>query len=433
MPEKRPATLVSRSLSIAAGCAFIALTVYNASLARADWFRRHPTPERIQAAIEADPLNPYAYTLRAELLEQAGRDARVAWRDALQRDPRNAESLIRLGLADERTGDITAAEGYLLKAAQYSQTWLPRWSLADFYLRHNNPVQALHWAALTAARASGDLTSLFESIDKAGATPEAVVDNILPVNRMVLSSYTAFRLSRPQPGSTALAATRLAALIPDQPPDPPGYTRIRTPFIRQSSSYPASNAEKRNLFATVDKLLNDNQPAAAIGLWNLLSDRTVVTTGHWVDRQLIVNGDFRTQPSGGAFDWRIVENDGAIVSLWPDLNAAVVSLSGRQAESVDLLSQRLYVPPGAAYLFHFETTTGQPAPDTGIRWELRGLGDDELALPVSGSSDWTAQTSLIRSQPAGRIVRLVLSYRRSPGTVRYQEELRIRSVRMDKQ
>src|SRR5437588_11126775 len=54
---------------------------------------------------------------------------------ALELDPRYTACWIARGLAAEATGDRRTAESSLLRAAKTDATYLPRWTLANFYLR----------------------------------------------------------------------------------------------------------------------------------------------------------------------------------------------------------------------------------------------------------------------------------------------------------
>lgn len=415
------------------GLAYATIVGYSAKLARADWLRRHPDASRVETAIALDPLNAYGYTLRAELIEHAGRDSLGAWTEAAQRDPRNAEIQIRVGLAAELNQDLRAAEKNLLQAARYNQTWLPRWSLANYYFRRGDRQQTFHWAKLASERAGGDLRPLFQLMVEAGATPERVVRELLPANRNVLVSYVWFALAQPSSTGVEPAATRLAGLIPEAPREWPSLDREPVEWLFRRS-YPASAAERQALLTAVDSLLARNLVPAATGLWNVLAGRGIVASGRWSPDQPIVNGQFRAAPAEGGLDWRMAKADGVDAGIWPDAGEAAITLSGRQPESVDLLTQVLCLAANRSYTFYAESLVEKLTGDTGLRWEFRDANSGAaIATPVAlaAGAGWTAEQGDLAAAPEDRVVRLALTYRRPSGTVRREGVVRVRGVRME--
>jgi hypothetical protein len=69
---------------------------------------------------------------------------------ALETNARFTHARIRLGLAQEVAGEISAAERTLLEAARWDRQYLPAWTLANFYYRRENPDQFWEWAARAA-------------------------------------------------------------------------------------------------------------------------------------------------------------------------------------------------------------------------------------------------------------------------------------------
>jgi len=414
------------------GVAFCGIVIYSARLARADWLRHHPTPSGVEEAIQLDPMNAYGYTLRAEVLERAGRDSLPAWLEASRNEPRNAETLIHIALLEERRGHLPAAERCLLQAAQDSQTWLPRWSLTNYYFRHSNRAEGFRWARLAAERAIGNLRALFQTLEEAGATPEFVIGSVLPVNRNVRVQYLSHCLERRQTDGIEPAAKGLAELIPGRPAGWPGLD-VDPLASLVHRTYGVLPEERQVLLAAIDALLARDRPQPAVSLWNSLCDRDIVRNSRWSPGHPVVNGEFRAISLEGALDWRMAKSDGVTAAIWPDLKAAIIGLTGRQPETVALLTQTLYLPANRIYRFQAESMTKLMDP-IGVTWELRDAHTGDLitsALPVVSSADWTGQSAEIAGSANDRIVQLTLWYRRASGTVRAEGEIRLRAVTIE--
>src|SRR5262249_8208626 len=85
-------------------------------------------------ALGANPDSP-AYNFRNSELARA-----------LALNPRYTAAWIARGLAEETAGDRRGAEASLLRASQVDRTYLPRWTLANFYLRSGDLAQFWVWA-----------------------------------------------------------------------------------------------------------------------------------------------------------------------------------------------------------------------------------------------------------------------------------------------
>ncbi|MGD0911746.1 MAG: hypothetical protein ABR928_07615, partial [Terracidiphilus sp.] len=102
-------------------------------IARAERLFRQDSADAIRSAIVLAPDNS-AYFMRLAQLDES--HAVELLRTALRLDNYNAQADIELGLQYEAGGDPSHAEMLLLQAAAIDHTYLPRWSLANFYLRH---------------------------------------------------------------------------------------------------------------------------------------------------------------------------------------------------------------------------------------------------------------------------------------------------------
>ena len=80
---------------------------------------------------------------------------------AVQLNRYDASSWIQLGLLSEAGNDLPGAEKALLQAASVDATFLPSWSLANFYFRRENTARFWYWAQKAAQMDPDDAAPLF--------------------------------------------------------------------------------------------------------------------------------------------------------------------------------------------------------------------------------------------------------------------------------
>jgi len=105
------------------------------TLARADYLFRQDTEESIRKAIRLMP-DGWEYYMRLAQFDRA--HARELLTTSLQLNRYDAQADIELGLQYEADGDFGRAEKQLLEAYEVDHTYLPRWSLANYYFRRDN-------------------------------------------------------------------------------------------------------------------------------------------------------------------------------------------------------------------------------------------------------------------------------------------------------
>lgn len=420
-----------RAVALAAvTLAFFAVTAFNVQLARADFFRRRPTIPNIHNATSLDPLNAYGQTLQAQLLDQSASDSSAWWNLANQLDPRNEEILIQLAIHAERRGQLLAAEQLLLRAARLNQTFFARWSLVNFYTRHENNEKARIWVQNALHRGSGDLRSLFNLIESSGLSPSEFLRDALPPNRKLLLSYLRYRVSQPD-GQLILEVSRmLCQLIRTQPDAWPGldFDPLSKWFKR---NFPATAEEEAVLNSAIERLISLGNGAQAAQLSNLLAAISPESFGLWSENQLVMNAGFRTKPSQNPLDWRLTLSDSVSTKIWPDQGFATVILNGSQPQSVEVMTQIIRIPPNRSYRFEAQTQSGSMILNPGFSWTFRDLRQGRSSPPqitIPHSVDWNHESLLIPASSEDRLWRVALEYRRIPGTVRQEQELHIRSV-----
>jgi hypothetical protein len=145
---------------------------------------------------------------------------------------------------------------------------------------------------------------------------------------------------------------------------------------------------------------------------------------------VVTNGDFRVNPTGQGFDWRIPVVSGAQVSPRSAGRGMSVQLDGDQPEGCVLLFQTVPLSPGKNYRMSYEYTSDAASPYSGLTWVLLdAVSHAPLAHTgalkitgdtVSGQADFTAGVT--------GAAELALSYNREPGTVRHEEALTLRGI-----
>jgi len=414
---------------------FFVSSIWQWRLAQADSIRRNPTPERVEAAISLDPLNAYGYTLRAELQQQRGPNSSSAWSTAAQKAPRDPEVWIRSALEAEAQHNPAQAEKLLLHAATLSKTWLPRWSLANFYARHENQQSSLEWALYCAQRSSGDLRPLFQLIESAGIPPSELPPRFLPKNRAVLLAYLQYRSSHPDHSSLESIASQLLELIPEHPPGWPGLDSDPLSFVF-NRRFPMLAEERKALLSVLDRLLASRLGRRAVAFLNLLIQAQTLKASPFNPSQLVTNSKFATIPELNPFDWQLFTGADVAIDIDARQSLATVSLSGSQPESLALLSQVLFIPKQKSYRFEARSSCKACPSPSGFQWQFTNFGSTAPILlqpfltPIAKTSDFSLQQFNLTSTAEDRLWLLTLRYSRPTGVTRQPQSLQISSVEL---
>jgi hypothetical protein len=264
-------------------------------------------------------------------------------------------------------------------------------------------------AALQTAPASADMAPLFRLCWSWSEQAELILAHALPERPEALRQYLSFLL-----GAARLeAAQAVAARILER----------------------ATAEDVPLLLACCDRLLEARQTATAAHLWNAMIGRGLI--GYQAlrpaDGLVLTNGDFRLPPRSQGFDWRLPPVEGASVSR--DIRAAAlhVTFSGKQPEQCELLWQYLPLLAATSYRFSFQYQTAGIAPATGLRWEIQDLTGATAPLAASTSlaaENWTAEELTFTTPAKLAATRLVLTYRRTPGTTRVSGWIALRRLEL---
>jgi hypothetical protein len=98
-----------------------------------------------------------------------------------------------------------------------------------------------------------------------------------------------------------------------------------------------------------------------------------------------------------------------------------LSLSGKQPESCDFVEQYLPVLPSAKYQFRYRYRTQDLAADTGLAWsfvDARTVAQLAAGAVPASPGAWNEQTFTFSTGSESDLLRLLLRYRRPPGSMR---------------
>jgi len=379
---RRSLTVAWRAL-IAAGCFYGIWLSWN--LAHADSLFRHDTESSVRAAIDLAPAEPAYYMRLAQLDDVHARDLLET---ALRLNAYNAQAAIELGLRYEAEGDYVRAEKLLLQAWNVDRTYLPRWTLANYYLRRDNLPAFWTWARRAAELPSTDITPLFQLCWRVTPDPATIAKEVLTDDPDTIRQYLGFLLSRNQVSAVVDVAPRL---------------------VRAGNM----QTDRALLLSVVNRLITSNDGGAAAALWRLLQEQ------HWVvaDTTVPNNATFARDPQPVAFDWSLPVYEG--LHSWPGSSGLEAEFSGRQPESCTIAEQIVPLASGY-YNFSYSYRTSGIAPGTGIEWQIQDAKTSAVLASSSHlSSDTLKRESVAFSvPPAASLVRLRLAYNRALGTPR---------------
>lgn len=364
---------------------------------RADLLFRMDTVQSLRTAIELVP-DGWQYYMRLAQLDRE--HAHGLLETALKLDRYNAQAAIELALQDESQGDYGDAEKLLLAAFSVDRTYVPRWSLANFYFRRDNLPAFWIWARKAAEMPAEDMGPLFELCWR--VTPDAgeIANAILNDDRGLVRQYVRFLMDKEQMDALAAAAPRLV--------------RVGNP-----------NADRALLLNVVNQLVGANNGLGASRVWKSMIER------HWVvgDATLPNNGEFNREPLPVVFDWTLPEYPG--LHSWPGSSGLQTEFTGEEPEDCIIAEQYLTLPPGSYNLSYSYHSTGI-APDTGIRWQILDAKTGAVVTESEAlSSDAQKQTSWRFAIPNGDpLQRLRLDYQRALGTSRISGTLLVLSTRI---
>jgi hypothetical protein len=386
----------------------VVLAWYAVVLAVADAAFRQNTLASVQTAVRLVPSNAGYHALLAEILEEAGSSPDPELQKATVLSPHESRYWIRRAFRAEVERKYDESERLLMEANRVDRGFDPRWALMNYYFRRGN-LPAFWKSAKAALEMSyGDLNPIFRLCLDANPDPSFTA-GMLPPRRFILLSFFSYLLQHKQMESISPIAARLAA---------------------------GAETEDVSLLLNYCDLQMGHDNSSSLTVWNSLCQRHLVGFSELVpDRgSIVTNTDLVTASLRQGFDWRYGGTPG-IASRPLDTGQGIsFEITGFQPDSVALLEQEIPLAPGKQYILNYEYRLIGVQPDSGLQWLVRragggAVGDDSMIAtsPVLSGGDWNTGHMRFSSGQfnAGK---LVLQYRRSPGTLRWKGTVQIRRV-----
>jgi tetratricopeptide (TPR) repeat protein len=379
--------------------------VWNLRFAAADLAGRRSQPDATRWAIRLEPGNgAYPAQLADEIYASDQESAKPLLERAVKLNRYDAASWIQLGLLYEAGNDLPRAEDALLRAAGADATFLPSWSLANFYFRHENPDRFWHWAQKAAQMAPDDATALFR-LARYVSPNAAEIQNRLQIKRPVIQSqFVDFLITQNDPPAVAEAASHLLAL---------------------------NNKDSTGtLLGACDWLMEHDHADLAAPIWNGVARRIAYPPVAANSADPVINGGFSKSPLSHGFDWRLKTVEG--VSSYLDVHPSALGFefSGEEPDSFLLLNQTVPVKAPGDYVLAVDYATSGIAPGSGLTWQATNAQSGAvLARTASLSAEQGSTVHACFIAPEGAaFVNLGLFCQRQPGTVRVEGKLALRKV-----
>lgn len=360
-------------------------------LAYAEYVFREERPDAAELAARVLPG-------RADFQARAGNLER-----AIALNPYYAAAWVELGLRREREGDFGGAEQALRQAARVDRTFMPRWTLANYFYRRENLEEFWRWIRAAAELSYLDRSAVFQLCWRASQDSREILTRAIPPRHEVMAAYLSFLV---QTGRFEAGKPVAAYLLAH-----------------------GSSADAPRLIVYCDLLLSELRDAAtAMGLWNGMIERGWLPYGVLdpAAGSVVTNGDFRVAAERAGFGWRRLPGTGVRVVLNPGERRMVVGLDGSQPEDVEILTQWVPLEPGGRFAVKVSAESTGIGRDSGLRWQVvdGSSGESIAGSGVDGLGGLAHFTAPRRS----KLGKLVLSYRRVHGTRRIAGTLLVSSV-----
>jgi tetratricopeptide (TPR) repeat protein len=359
-------------------------------LARADAAFRAGDEPGVARAMALAPANTQYITFAALQTEYAGGDSRDLLERAARLNPLASEPRLRLGLAAELSGDLAAAERWLLDAYQVDRQFEVPWTLANFYFRQDRRGEFWQWMKTALTMSYGDRRPAFELCWRMSSEADEIAAQAIPDRAGVLRAYLTYLLDTDRAQHAPPVALRLLIADPE--------------------------SDRRLLYSAVDRLLDIGRASDAAAVWQ--------AAGH-ARPSGITNGDFAQRPVEQGFDWRLSSPEGVTHMPLDPVTGHRVRLSGNQPEATELLRQVSGgLRPGGSYRLRWRSRTQGLRQPTGIAWNIAGAsaGVDASAAETEGE---------LRFAAPGEIALLTLRYTRPTGQVRAEGTLDLLMVAIE--
>jgi hypothetical protein len=291
--------------------------------------------------------------------------------------PRDSSLWIALGLQAEQAGDFKGAAEYLLRAEKVDRQYQPAWTAANFFFRHPNDAEFWRAAKQAATMSYDDPTPLIDLVDH--REPQAIAALVrLGDTPRLERGYLDFLIGQSRWPEALEVASRLA------------------------SHNDAQDGER--LLSLTDRLIVAGKADAALEVARARAGT-------------VTNGEFRTQPSGHGFDWRVSAPPGGGARWEP--SRLRLWLASSTPDACALLDQFVVLAPGKYRLWVQYRTEGLAEP-AGLRWVVSGDGIEQTSGPLERAANFEVKKR--------GVYQLRLVYVRVPGTMHVEGRVDFTSV-----
>jgi tetratricopeptide (TPR) repeat protein len=403
----RLAVLAAR-IAIAASLVFAAY--YCLVFARASYLYGQDTATSIPAAFALVPFNAN-YASRLGAWQPARKEQLL--QTAVVLNPFDVDSWIQLGMyAELEKGDVRAAEGYYLRAADVDKMFRPKWTLTNFYFRQQRPTEFFRWAEATLEITPYQAEPIFVQMWLM-SQDAAKVSAFIPDRPAILVQYALYLAKQHQYSAIPADMRRLERLVNARDAHAYGRDDLIGPML--------------------DRLLVAGQGEPALNIWNSLVQARWLAYPSLPNENPITNGDFRQPFFGHGFDWAIQNANGTSISQNPEEGFVRITLTGDEPERVVLLRQFIPLEPEQDYHLGWRAEGEGISAPSGFAWHVypleksAALDQRSEDLLSAGSPGWT-----FRSSASAHLAMLDLEYARPTGSTRAEGSVVIRSVSLKK-
>jgi tetratricopeptide (TPR) repeat protein len=383
--------------------------IWNIFFGAADLLSRRNQPDSTRWAMRLLPGNgAYPAQLADEIFAIDSTSARSLLQRAVQLNRYDSPSWIQLGLLCEAGNDFPQAEEAFLRAASVDSTFLPSWSLANFYFRHENVERFWYWAERAARMAPGDATTLFRLAWYVRPSVAEIENRLQMKKPVVEGQFVNFLVSQGDPAAVTEAALHM---------------------LRDSDK-----DSVETLLGACEWLVEEKRPELAWPLWNGLATRHLIAYAPLAASSAdpVTNGNFGKSPISRGFDWHLSTVEGVSSFLNTNPNALGFEFSGHEPDSVMLMNQVAPVQAQKRYALIIDYTTSGISPGSGLQWlVIDDRSGAVLARTESLSAEHGGKAFACFTGPDGAaFVNLSLLYQRPNGRVRAEGKLALQEVRL---
>ncbi len=404
---------VAKHVGAACALAMLALAGYwSLRLVWADSLSEASDPETVARAVRLSPGNAGFRVKLARALDKNGGDPTKALEAASLLDPNDAAIWMRLGLNAEMHDSYGTAERDLLQAARVSRRFRPRWALANYYYRRNDPGRFWPWVRQSLDVGNGDdLGPVFKLCWSITQDAQAILDKAIPERRAVLNPYLSFLMQQGRLSAGAPVARQLIAV--------------------------STVADTATLLSWSDRLLDSHDLRAALETWNAMCSRRLLPYAALDPERgvSLTDGTFDVDAAGGGFARRIASVPGVSCGRSAKERYLWFSFSGTQPERCEPLSEYLALVPARPYRLRFRYRTSDLGLASGLQWQVQDVeSGTRLAArsPWLSSPAWKNDEILFTAPAASALARLVLTYQHLPGTPRLEGSVLISHLQLER-